>query len=175
MDESLVGSPGFKPVCEALTLSRVGSIPTRLRQLRAGAWGKPGFARSLAVRRSCSSRALMAENRGRDRVPLTGEGAGKIAGSGKRFEFRVLDFSIEGILLQVVKGTVPGIGEQVGLALRADRLDDAPTRFTLTATVKRHQKRRNRIFCGVEVVTVKGENAREAMNHAYLEQFFSRF
>ena len=31
MDESLVGSPGFKPVCEALTLSWVGSIPTRLR------------------------------------------------------------------------------------------------------------------------------------------------
>ena len=33
MDESLVGSPGFKPVCEALTLSWVGSIPTRLRQM----------------------------------------------------------------------------------------------------------------------------------------------
>ncbi len=32
MDESLVGSPGFKPVREALTLSWVGSIPTRLRQ-----------------------------------------------------------------------------------------------------------------------------------------------
>ena len=31
MDESLVGSPGFKPVREALTLSWVGSIPTRLR------------------------------------------------------------------------------------------------------------------------------------------------
>ena len=33
MDESLVGSPGFKPVREALTLSWVGSIPTRLRQI----------------------------------------------------------------------------------------------------------------------------------------------
>ena len=33
MDESLVGSPGFKPVREALTLSWVGSIPTRLRHL----------------------------------------------------------------------------------------------------------------------------------------------
>lgn len=35
MDESLVGSPGFKPVREALTLSRVGSIPTRLRHRTA--------------------------------------------------------------------------------------------------------------------------------------------
>ena len=32
MDESLVGSPGFKPVREALILSWVGSIPTHLRQ-----------------------------------------------------------------------------------------------------------------------------------------------
>ena len=32
MDESLVGSPGFKPVREVLTLPWVGSIPTRLRQ-----------------------------------------------------------------------------------------------------------------------------------------------
>ena len=33
VDESLVGSPGFKPVREALTLSWVGSIPTHLRHV----------------------------------------------------------------------------------------------------------------------------------------------
>ncbi len=33
MDESLVGFPGFKPVCEVLTPPWVGSIPTHLRQM----------------------------------------------------------------------------------------------------------------------------------------------
>ena len=31
MNASLVGAPGFKPACLALTLSWVGSIPTHLR------------------------------------------------------------------------------------------------------------------------------------------------
>ena len=34
VDESLVGSPGFKPVREVLTLPWVGSIPTHLRHSR---------------------------------------------------------------------------------------------------------------------------------------------
>ena len=41
MDESLVGSPGFKPVREALKLSWVGSIPTRLRHFPAPGQGFP--------------------------------------------------------------------------------------------------------------------------------------
>jgi hypothetical protein len=36
MDESLVGSPDFKSVREALTLSWVGSIPTHLRHPPGG-------------------------------------------------------------------------------------------------------------------------------------------
>jgi len=86
-----------------------------------------------------------------------------------------VDFSIDGILLQVTKGTVPGIGERIGVSMRASRLDDAPSRFTFTALVKRHQKKRNRILCGVEVDGVKGQNVRESMNQIYLEQFFSQF
>lgn len=117
----------------------------------------------------------MAEHRGRARVPLPAEGAGKIAGSGKRFEFRVEDFSLDGLLLRVVKGSVPGIGDQIGLAIRAERLEDGPSRFTLTAVVKRHQKRRNRILCGVEIDSVKGTGVRETMNQTYLEQLFFKF
>jgi hypothetical protein len=117
----------------------------------------------------------MAELRGRARVPLIAEGAGKIAGSGKRFEFRVEDFSLDGLLLRVVKGTVPGIGDTVGLAIRAERMEDGPSRFTLTAMVKRHQKKRNRILCGVAVESVKGLGVRETMNQTYLEQFFAQF
>ena len=51
MDESLVGSPGFKPVREALILSWVGSIPTRLRQytVRTGSRRPPPVFLFLAV------------------------------------------------------------------------------------------------------------------------------
>ncbi len=57
MDESLVGFPGFKPVREALTLSWVGSIPTRLRHsgaaARAAAMCGALLRRRLLLRRFC--------------------------------------------------------------------------------------------------------------------------
>lgn len=48
MDESLVGSPGFKPVREALTLSWVGSIPTHLRQASPQSTAAKGASRRSA-------------------------------------------------------------------------------------------------------------------------------
>jgi len=55
VDESLVGSPGFKPVREALTLSWVGSIPTHLRHPSAGGAARVNGARRPARHRQpCS-------------------------------------------------------------------------------------------------------------------------
>jgi hypothetical protein len=116
----------------------------------------------------------MAEHRVRERVPLQGVGVGLIHSSGKRFAFRVENYSLGGMLLHMVRGTVPGIGEDVGLTIRAERLGESPSRFSVSARVMRHEKRKGRILCGVQILGAKGEGADDAMDHAYLEGYFEQ-
>jgi hypothetical protein len=115
----------------------------------------------------------MSEQRGRGRVPLPGVGWGIRASGGAKFEVRPVNYSIAGLLFEVIQGEVPPLGERVGLTFRAERLDGPPTRFTVTAEVMRHEQRKGVKLCGVKVIKVKGAGDQRAMDDTWLEQLFA--
>ena len=115
----------------------------------------------------------MSEQRRRGRVPLPGVGWGIRASDGVKFEVRPVDYSITGLLIEIMQGEVPPIGERIGLTFRAERLDGPPSRFTVTAEVMRTETRKEQRLCGVKVINVKGKNDLRTMDDTWLEQLFA--
>ena len=99
-------------------------------------------------------------------------GGGMIVSSGKRFQFEVANYSIKGLMVHVLKGTVPGIGEELKMTVRRERRGEPPARFTVTAQVVRLEKRKNRILCAIEVLDARDRQDATVMDHAYLEEYF---
>ena len=114
----------------------------------------------------------MAEQRGRLRVRLDGMGGGMIVSSGKRFQFRAVNYSLNGLLIHIEKGTVPAKEEAVKITVRSEHKGEPPLRFTVSAIVKRHERRQGRILCGLELTGVQSRGDSTVMDHAYLEQYF---
>ena len=61
----------------------------------------------------------MARDRVRERLDLAGSGVGILADTGERFEFRMENFSVAGLLVTVTGGVPPGDGQRVGLSFMA--------------------------------------------------------
>lgn len=111
------------------------------------------------------------EKRLRERIAAGLTGSGVVQETGQPFSFRVVDFSVNGLLLDV-GGLLPAAGQKVSLDFELDDPGEGPRLVGFSGEIVRLAGGAGETICGIKRQEDPGTASIEELETLYTELFF---